>query len=92
MRRSVLVFVSLMLLANLGRGQPRAKLSDEVREFVKIDAAIVVLNHVRVIDGTGAAPRADQAIVIQAGKIVSPEALDANYLRSSSEIFSKSSS
>ena len=29
---------------------------------------------------------------IQAGKVVSPEALDANYLRSSSEIFSKSSS
>jgi tRNA threonylcarbamoyladenosine biosynthesis protein TsaB len=29
---------------------------------------------------------------IQAGKIVSPEALDANYLRSSSEIFSKTSS
>ena len=28
---------------------------------------------------------------IQAGKIVSPEALDANYLRSSHEIFSKSS-
>ena len=70
MRRSVLVFVSLMLLAGLGRGQPRAKLSDEVREFVKIDAAIVVLNHVRVIDGTGVAPRADQAIVIQDGKIV----------------------
>jgi tRNA threonylcarbamoyladenosine biosynthesis protein TsaB len=29
---------------------------------------------------------------IRAGKIVSPEALDANYLRSSSEIFSKSGS
>ncbi len=29
---------------------------------------------------------------IQAGKIVSPEALDANYLRSSHEIFSRSSS
>ena len=29
---------------------------------------------------------------IQAGEIVSPEALDANYLRISSEIFSKSSS
>jgi len=61
MRRSVLVFVSLMLLAGLGRGQPRARLSDEVREFVKIDAAIVVLNHVRVINGTGTAPRPDQA-------------------------------
>src|SRR5271156_257158 len=70
MRRSILVFVSLMLLAGLGRGQPHAKLSDEVREFVKIDAAIVVLNHVRVIDGTGAAPRTDQAIVIEDGKIV----------------------
>jgi hypothetical protein len=29
---------------------------------------------------------------MRAGKIVSPEALDANYLRSSSEIFSKSGS
>jgi hypothetical protein len=29
---------------------------------------------------------------IQAGKIVSPDALDANYLRSSHEIFSKSGS
>jgi tRNA A37 threonylcarbamoyladenosine modification protein TsaB len=29
---------------------------------------------------------------IHAGEIVSPEALDANYLRGSSEIFSKSSS
>ena len=29
---------------------------------------------------------------IRAGKIVSPEALEANYLRGSSEIFSKSSS
>jgi hypothetical protein len=29
---------------------------------------------------------------IQAGKTVSPEGLEANYIRSSSEIFSKSSS
>jgi hypothetical protein len=29
---------------------------------------------------------------ISAGETVSPEALDANYIRSSSEIFSKSSS
>ena len=70
MRRSVLVFVSLMLLAGSGRGQPRVKLSDEVREFVKIDAPVIVLNHVRVIDGTGVASRADQALVIQDGKIV----------------------
>lgn len=70
MRRSVLVFVLLMLLAGLARGQSRSQLSPAVREFVKMDAPIVVLNHVRVIDGTGAAPRTDQAIVIQDGKIV----------------------
>jgi len=70
MRRSVLMFVSLMLLGGLARGQTRPQLSAVVREFVKIDAPIVVLNHVRVIDGTGSAARTDQAIVIQGGKIV----------------------
>jgi imidazolonepropionase-like amidohydrolase len=69
MRRSVLVFFSLMLLAGLAQGQPGSPLTPAVREFVKIDAPIVVLNHVRVIDGTGTAPRTDQAIVIEDGKI-----------------------
>jgi len=58
MRRSVLVFCFADATARLGPRQPGAKLSDEVREFVKIDAAIVVLNHVRVIDGNrSCAPR-----------------------------------
>lgn len=70
MRRSLLVLVSFMLLADLARGQSRPQLSPEVREFVKIDAPVIVLNHVRVIDGTGSAPRTNQAIVIQDGKIV----------------------
>jgi imidazolonepropionase-like amidohydrolase len=69
MRRSVLVFVSLLFLVSLALGQPHSPLSPAVREFVKVDAPAVVLNHVRVIDGTGAAPRTDQAIVIQDGKI-----------------------
>ena len=70
MRRTVVVLFSLMLLAGFSRGRSRSPLSAAVREFVKIDAPIVVLNHVRVIDGTGAAPRTDQAVVIQDGKIV----------------------
>jgi imidazolonepropionase-like amidohydrolase len=69
-RRSLLVLVSFMLLADLARGQSRPQLSPEVREFVKIDAPVIVLNHVRVINGTGSAPRTNQAIVIQDGKIV----------------------
>jgi imidazolonepropionase-like amidohydrolase len=46
-------------------------LSPEVRQFVKIDAPVVALTHVRVIDGTGAAAREDQTVVISKGKIQS---------------------
>lgn len=45
------------------------QLAPAVREFVKVKAPVVVLRHVRVIDGTGAPPRLDQALIIEAGKI-----------------------
>jgi imidazolonepropionase-like amidohydrolase len=45
--------------------------SPEVRKFMKIDAPVVALTHVRVIDGTGAAAREDQTIVLSKGKIES---------------------
>jgi imidazolonepropionase-like amidohydrolase len=44
-------------------------LSPEVRAFVKVDAPVVALAHVRVVDGTGAAAREDQTVVISKGKI-----------------------
>lgn len=37
--------------------------------FVKIDAPVIVLAHVRVVDGTGAPARDNQAIVIRDGSI-----------------------
>jgi imidazolonepropionase-like amidohydrolase len=46
-------------------------LSPEVRAFVKVDAPRVALTHVRVVDGTGAAAREDQTVVISKGKIES---------------------
>lgn len=46
-------------------------LSPQVRGFVKVDAPVIVLTHVRVIDGTGAAAREDQTVVIARGKIES---------------------
>src|SRR5260221_740325 len=46
-------------------------LSPQVRGFVKVSAPVVVLTHVRVIDGTGAAPREEQTLVIAKGKIES---------------------
>jgi imidazolonepropionase-like amidohydrolase len=46
-------------------------LSPAVKSVVKVDAPVVALTHVRVIDGTGAAAREDQTVVISAGKIAS---------------------
>jgi imidazolonepropionase-like amidohydrolase len=40
-----------------------------VADFVSVDTPVFVLNHVRVIDGTGAPAKEDQAIVIANGKI-----------------------
>ncbi|HKV38440.1 MAG TPA: amidohydrolase family protein, partial [Blastocatellia bacterium] len=45
-------------------------LTPAVRQFVKVDAEVVALEHARVIDGTGRAPAENQTIVISGGKIV----------------------
>jgi len=67
--RRVIFVVSLMLAGCLGVAAQT--LSPEVRAFVKVDAPLVALTHVRVIDGTGAAPREEQTILISKGKIES---------------------
>jgi len=41
------------------------------QQFIRVEAPMVVLTHVRVIDGTGAAPLENQTIVISGGKIQS---------------------
>jgi imidazolonepropionase-like amidohydrolase len=46
-----------------------AGLSDNVKQVVRVDAPRVVLTHVRVIDGTGAAPVEDENVVIEGGYI-----------------------
>jgi imidazolonepropionase-like amidohydrolase len=48
--------------------QPPA-FSAAVRAFIKVDAPIVALTHVRVIDGTGAPAKEDQTLVIRGGDI-----------------------
>src|ERR1700734_1421718 len=42
-----------------------------VADFISVDAPVFVLDHVRVIDGTGAPPKEDQAVAIANGKIQS---------------------
>jgi len=45
--------------------------SSDVAGFISVEMPVFVLNHVRVIDGTGAAPKEDQAMVVANGKIQS---------------------
>src|SRR5260370_38521094 len=44
-------------------------LGAQVKEYVRVDTAVLALTHVLVIDGTGGAPRPDQTGVIRQGKI-----------------------
>ena len=59
----------LLLVATSAIAQTQK--APDVVEFVSVDAPVVVLNHVRVIDGTGASAKEDQALVIANGKIQS---------------------
>jgi imidazolonepropionase-like amidohydrolase len=63
-------FCALLMLLSLSVIS-LAQLPATDRQFIRVEAPVVVLAHVRVIDGTGAAPRDDQTIVISEGKIQS---------------------
>ena len=39
------------------------------QQFIRVEAPVIALTHVRVIDGTGAAPNEEQTILISDGKI-----------------------
>jgi imidazolonepropionase-like amidohydrolase len=45
--------------------------TSDLQQFIRVEAPVVALTHIRVIDGTGAAPLDDQTIVIADGKIQS---------------------
>ena len=53
------------------RAQSGSALSPDLQKYVRVQAPRIVLTHVRVIDGTGAAAVEDQNIVIEGGKIYS---------------------
>ncbi|GLC24936.1 amidohydrolase family protein [Roseisolibacter agri] len=71
-RKVVLAAVAALCLATPATAQPAnpsTTLGPEVRQFVSVDAPVVALTHARVIDGTGAAARADQTLVVERGVI-----------------------
>lgn len=51
------------------RAQEKPAFSPLTKSFITVDSPIIALQHVRVIDGTGAAPLADQTILIESGAL-----------------------
>jgi enamidase len=47
----------------------RPQISAGIRQFVKVDAPVVAITHVRVIDGTGAPARENETLLIRDGNI-----------------------
>ncbi len=69
--RLVFLFGSL-LVAAIAVAQTQVAQTQKpsgVADFISVDAPVFVLDHVRVIDGTGAPPKEEQAVVIANGKI-----------------------
>ena len=77
MSRVATITVASLLLCGTGiaqeTSQPAPPAASQVpaalRPYVKIDAPVLVLEHIRVIDGTGAPARDDQEVVIENGRI-----------------------
>jgi imidazolonepropionase-like amidohydrolase len=61
------------LLASVAHAQnsgiARPALADSVKRFVSVDAPVVVLTHVRLVDGSGQPAKDDQTIVIEGASI-----------------------
>src|SRR5215467_15467397 len=71
--------ICLVVLLGWSASGVSQNLSPDVKQFVKVDAPVVALEHVRVIDGTGAAAKDDQTVVLANGRIQSVGAVaDAN--------------
>ena len=62
-----------LALAMLAGAPAIAQTPDGLKAYVSEDAPVLVLEHVRVIDGTGAAAAEDQRIDIEGGKITRVE-------------------
>lgn len=67
--RQALTLLALCVVALPASAQSVTALSKTTRDFVTVSEPLVALTNATVIDGTGAAPKANQTIVIRNGKI-----------------------
>src|SRR5271156_4958259 len=78
-RSSILCFsMSLLLLLLLSLTSAAQQKPSPLSPYVKVDAPVLVLEHLRLIDGTGSAPQEDMRIDIAGGKITSVQSASAH--------------
>ena len=68
-RSSSLILFGLAGFATMAAAQRADSMGRQVKEVVSVDAPVIVLTHVKLIDGTGKPAREDQAVVIENGRI-----------------------
>ena len=64
-RRATTLLIVAFAVVTIAAQRP--EIGQNVRPYVKVDAAVVALTHARVIDGTGAPARENQTLVIRDG-------------------------
>lgn len=67
--RSSLALIAGLVVASPLHGQAASSMSKTTRDFVTVSEPVVALTNATIIDGTGAAPKGNQTIVIRDGKI-----------------------
>src|SRR5271155_453088 len=69
MWKSSIAAIRICVAISLGAAGIAAQQPGTAPNFIRENAPVIVLTHVEVIDGTGAAPQSDQTIIIDHGKI-----------------------
>lgn len=65
MKRFLFVLAGLVASVTMIAAAQRATFGNAVRQFIKVDAPVVALTNVRIIDGTGAPARDAQTVIIR---------------------------
>src|ERR1041385_7153949 len=80
--KTTTAFLLLMLCASILAQAPQS----DRQQFIRVEAPLVILRHVRVLDGTGAAGRENQTITIAEGKIKSIQTGDDEILPANAKV------
>jgi imidazolonepropionase-like amidohydrolase len=86
MQRSSIAAIGLVVASSVGVAGVAAQQPGQSVNFIRENTPIIVLTHLELIDGTGAAPRSDQAVVIDHGKITAVGATASVTIPSSAKV------